>query len=174
MKLLGFNILMLFVCSFYACNQTNSLELDEKLRVEFIDNITGEESKEFMLNNWPTKEELKTIFKKEYVGDVIEYSEFRKNQLTNMPNNLMKPRTPETKIEIESITQDQLKAKEYGGFHEINEHLVGKFQKGVKMYAIKFVNGGKIEKFRSGMFFAGGRWIFLPYPAHAFRPKKPR
>lgn len=171
LKIITFSILFSLVL---GCKQTQDEVVNKDSIDAFAQKMIKDENNQFMATIWPTDDQIEKIFKgKETVATMKEYCAMRKKQLPTMRTNLMSPSNPQTKTEIESISQKDIDAKNFGKFHKLNEKLINRLQKGVKMYGIHYIKpDGKTEKFRSGIFNVAGKWIFIPYPAQAFRPKK--
>lgn len=173
MKFLDLIVVFFFIGLIISCKPSNKGILNNEPIDAFVQKILKDQDHQFMLEVWPTDEEIKMIFKGDKnIETLLEFSHRRKAQLVNMPETLMSLREGSS-YKIESITDEEINAKNLGSFHRLNLHLIDKLQKGQKMYAIHYMKeDGSTSKFRSGIFDVNGRWVFFPYPAQAFRPSK--
>lgn len=162
---------MLLFGLFFSCKPSKESVVKKHEVDEFVQRLIHDQNLEVMKSSWPTVDQLKKIFKGDQTVEVMkQYSIRRKKQLPQMNGDIMKPSKDDTKIEIVSITQEDIDASNFGPFHKLNSNLVGKLKNGVTMYGINYIKAdGSKEKFRSGIFNVDGQWVFIPYPAQAFR-----
>ena len=135
-----------------------------------VNQLKQDENHVFLRTLKPSMEDCKLIFLEgESVEKAIIFSDSKWVNIDKVSSNSMKPLTDDAKINILSVTKNELQSAENKGFPEEYTILKDHIKDGIMMYALQYLNpDGTEQKHRAAFFKVLDHWIIIPQTFKAF------